>query len=118
MAASSLDLLPPVAQVRAVQSLTTQQRPNGTRIAAGIGFAHDAPLVAGREFTAARNGDNLGAHAFVNLFYRWRHLVFHVIATSLISMMKLSHSSLTQGGMQKPGRRRPLTATVNIISMR
>ncbi|WP_218968505.1 hypothetical protein, partial [Massilia psychrophila] len=42
--------------------------------------------------------DNLGTLAFIILFYRWRHLVFHVIATSLISMMKLSHSSLTQGG--------------------
>ncbi|WP_180279430.1 hypothetical protein, partial [Massilia psychrophila] len=80
--------------------LATQQRTDGARVAAGIGFAHDAPLVAGRELTAARDGDNLGTLAFIILFYRWRHLVFHVIATSLISMMKLSHSSLTQGDLE------------------
>jgi hypothetical protein len=53
--------------------------------------------VTGRELPAARNGDNLCALAFVILFHSRRHLVFHVIPTSLISLMKLSHSSLTQG---------------------
>jgi hypothetical protein len=92
-----LDLLPPFAQMRAVQSLATQQRANCAGIAACIGFAHDSTLVTGRELPAARNGDNLCALAFVILFYSRRHLVFHVIPTSLISLMKLSHSSLTQG---------------------
>jgi hypothetical protein len=55
---SGLALPPPFAQVRAVQPLAPQERPQLPR-RTSIGFLEDAQLVPGRETSSHRTGNDL-----------------------------------------------------------